>query len=67
MNKQDIKKSFFKKLGIKNRYLIKEINCDICGNKKKKRFFKKNIFVKKQVYQFSLFNVFEVWSSFSEI
>tara|TARA_B100000989_G_scaffold145077_1_gene108125 strand:- start:48269 stop:49177 length:909 start_codon:yes stop_codon:yes gene_type:complete len=41
MNKQEIKKSFFKKLGIRNKYSIKEINCDICGKNKKKDFLKK--------------------------
>ena len=36
MNKTEIKKAFFKKLGIRNKYTLKEINCDICSNTKKK-------------------------------
>ena len=38
MNKIEIKRAFFKKLGIRNDYFIEEINCDICGNNKKKDF-----------------------------
>mgnify|MGYP001318332048 CR=1 FL=1 len=41
MNKFEIKKAFFKKLGIKNKYSLKEINCDICGHEKKKDILKK--------------------------
>ena len=41
MNKIEIKKAFFKSLGIKNEYILKEIKCDICGNFKKKDFLKK--------------------------
>ena len=41
MNKIAIKKAFFKKLGIKSKYFLKEIKCDICGDFKKKDFLKK--------------------------
>ena len=40
MNKTEIKKAFFKSLSIKNNYSLKEIDCDICGDNKK-RYFKK--------------------------
>ena len=48
MNKTEIKKAFFKKLGIRNKYTLKEINCDICSNTKKKDILKKISLSKKK-------------------
>jgi ubiquinone/menaquinone biosynthesis C-methylase UbiE len=52
MNKIEIKKSFFKKLGIKSKYFLEEINCDICGNNKKKDFLKKITLSKDKLIEF---------------
>ena len=41
MNIREIKRTFFKKLGIKNNYFLREIDCDICGKNHKRDILKK--------------------------
>lgn len=52
MNKTSIKKAFFKKLGIKNKYFLKETKCDVCGYFKKKDFLKKISLSKNTLVEF---------------
>jgi len=52
MNKKKIQESFFKKLRIKKKYFLKEINCDICGHEKKKDILKKISLSKDQLIEF---------------
>lgn len=52
MNKIEIKKAFFKSLAIRNKYSLKEINCDICGYNKKKDILKKISLFKNKLINF---------------
>ena len=52
MNKIEIKKAFFKSLAIRNKYSLKEINCDICGDNKKKDILKKISLSKNKLVNF---------------
>ncbi len=52
MNKIEIKKAFFKSLAIKNKYSLKEINCDLCGDNKKKDILKKISLSKNRLINF---------------
>ena len=45
-------KSFFKSLSIKNNYSLKEIDCDICGDNKKKDILKKISLYKNKLVNF---------------
>ena len=52
MRNTQIKKSFFKKLGIKKKYSLKEISCEICGNNNKIDILKKISLSQNELIEF---------------